>query len=128
MGAAINFEELRKRKRFSINQTIICYKHVITKADRQAPKAPFKITVLDLSFGGVKVITKRELRMGDVLMFNLQNGNQVKPFMMEVVWCRYDGDFLAGLKFINLTKDMIMFLNALIKDYVEREERVKKYK
>ncbi len=122
------FEEFRKRKRFNIRQTILCYKHIITKKDRQAQKAPFKVSILDLSYSGVKLRTKRELHIGDVLMFNLQDEIHVKQFMFEVVWCKYDdGEFVAGLKFINLTRDMVLFLNSLIKKHIERENRLAKY-
>ncbi len=123
------FEEYRKRTRFDIRQSILCYKHIITKKDRQAPKAPFKIDVLNVSYSGLKLRTKRELHIGDVLMFNLQDGVHVKQFMLEVVWCKYDdGDFVAGLRFINLTKDMILFLNTMIINHIEKQSRLKKYK
>ncbi len=127
MEARNESEDYRKRKRFEIEQNILCYKHIKTKTDKMPSRAPFKIKILNVSYSGVKLRTKRELHMGDVLIFNLQSGNRVKQFMLEVVWSKYDGEFFAGLRFINLTKDMIMFLNEMILDFVEKEKRLKKY-
>ncbi len=105
MNSEVKFKEYRKQKRFDIEKNILCYKHIIMRKDKRSSKAPFKIKILNLSYSGIKV-----------------------RFMLEVVWAKYDGDFISGLKFINLTRDMILFLNSLIKNYVEKEIRLNRYK
>ncbi len=122
------YKEYRKQKRFGIEKNILCYKHIIMRKDKKSSKAPFKIKILNLSYSGLKIRTERELNIGDILIFNLADNSRVQQFMMEVVWSKYDGDFVAGLKFINLTRDMILFLNNLIKNYVEKEIRLNRYK
>ncbi len=128
MNSEVKFKEYRKQKRFDIEKNILCYKHIIMRKDKRSSKAPFKIKILNLSYSGIKVRTERELNIGDILIFNLDNGSNVQQFMLEVVWAKYDGDFVSGLKFINLTRDMILFLNSLIKNYVEKEIRLNRYK
>ncbi len=128
MNSDTRLEDYRKQKRFYIEKNILCYKHIIMRSDKRSDKTPFKIKVLNLSYSGLKIRTDRELNIGDILIFNLDDSSKVQQFMLEVVWSKYDCDFVAGLKFINLTRDMILFLNNLIKNYIEKENRLNRYK
>ncbi len=116
------YGDSRKEKRVdildkeSVKKDIVCSKHIITRVNKQEEKKPFKMQLINISKSGIRISTAKELNRGDILIVDFDNGVSKKGFMLEVVWCKYDGNFVAGLKFIYLTKDMYMFLNDFIKN------------
>ena len=109
-------ENKRKRARVTFKDRVLCYKHIITSANIKPDPSPINIFIQDLSYSGLGIICNRDLGRGDFLLFNLENNGIVKEFMLEVRWCKYlDGRYEAGLRFTNLTKDMILFLDSVIK-------------
>lgn len=116
----------RIRTRVDYQNQILCYKHIITERNVKPDPSPIRIFIKDISYSGVGIICNRDLGIGDFLLFNLENFGVVKEMMMEVCWCKYeDGDYFAGLKFMNLTKESVLFLDDLIKSHVRRQIRVK---
>jgi hypothetical protein len=58
-------------------------------------------------------------------MFNLENAGDKREVMLEVMWCRYSGgEYVAGLKFMNLTKETILFLDGLIKNHLRQKKKL----
>lgn len=114
-------KRVRTRVDYKKNQ-ILCYKHIITDRDAKPNPSPIRIHIRDISYSGVGIFCNRDLAMGDFLIFNLEFAGIVKEMMMEVKWCKYvDGDYEAGLQFMNLTKDSVLFLDDLIKGHVRRK-------
>lgn len=115
----------RKRLRVDYKDRVLCYKHIITSANIKPDPAPIRILIKDISYSGLGIICNRDLGRGDYLIFNLESHGIVKEFMVEVRWCKYsDGLYESGLQFTNLTKDMILFLDSLIKSHQMRQARV----
>jgi len=117
----------RKRPRIDYKERVLCYKHIITSSNIKPDPAPIKIVIEDISYSGLGIVCNRDLGRGDFLIFNLESGGMVKEFMTEVRWCKYsDGLYEAGLQFTNLTKEMIIFLDGLIKSYQLGQARVRR--
>jgi len=115
----------RKRQRIEFKDRILCYKHIITSVNAKPDPSPIRIHIQDISHSGLGIICNRDLGMGDYLLFNLESGGSTMEFMVEVKWCRYgDGAFYAGLHFLNLTKDHVIFLDGLIKSYIKKQMRM----
>lgn len=120
-----SYENKRSRDRFDYKNNILCYKHIITDRDAKPDKKPIRIHIEDISYSGIGIECNRDLSMGDFLIFNLEYLGVVKEMMMEVKWCKYGGgNYEAGLQFMNLTKESILFLDDLIKNFVKRKKRL----
>ena len=118
-------EDNRIRKRIDFNDRVLCYKHIITSSNIKPDPAPIRITIKDISYSGIGISCNRDLGQGDYLMFNLESGGLTKEFMVEVKWCRYnDGAHDAGLQFVNLTKEMILFLDGVIRSHLNKRTRL----
>lgn len=118
------FEEQRRRARLGYNDRILCYKHIIRSSNVKPDPAPIRIEIKNISYSGIGIICNRDLGRGDCLLFNLEANGTTKEFMMEVIWCKYsDGMYEAGLRFTGLTKDMILFLDSLIKNHLRKQLR-----
>ena len=118
-------EDKRIRQRIDYKNHILCYKHILSNSDATPDPAPFRLIVEDISYSGLGVRCTRDLGTGDVLVFNLENVGEKKEVMLEVIWCRYsDGEFEAGLKFMNLTKETILFLDGLIKNHLKQKKKL----
>lgn len=116
--------EKRIRQRLDYRTYILCYKHIITGRDIKPDPSPIRITIHDISYSGLGVRSSRDLARGDYLMFNLETSGITKELMLEVKWCRYsDGEYEAGLAFVNLTKESILFIDDLIKSHIRRKKR-----
>lgn len=117
-------ENQRIRTRFDYKNQILCYKHIITERNVKPDPSPIRIFIKDISYSGIGIVCNRDLGIGDFLLFNLEHVGEIKEMMMEVRWCKYqDGDYVAGLKFMNLTKESILFLDDLIKGHVRRQRK-----
>jgi len=118
-------EDKRIRQRIDYKNHILCYKHILSKSDVTPDPAPFRVIIEDISYSGLGVRCTRDLGTDDVLVFNLENAGEKKEVMLEVMWCRYsDGEFEAGLKFMNLTKETILFLDGLIKNHLKQKKKL----
>lgn len=114
----------RSRERVDYKNQILCYKHIITTRNIKPDPGPIRIFIKDISYSGLGIICNRDLGIGDFLIFNLDDAGEVKEFMMEVKWCKYsDGEYEAGLQFMNLTKDAVYFLDHLIKTHIRKKKR-----
>ncbi len=117
-------DEQRKRQRIDFQDYILCYKHIVTNSNVKPDNGPIRIQIKDISYSGMGIACNRDLGMGDFLLFNLRDKGEVKEFMVEVKWCKYTGGgYEAGLHFMNLTKDMILFLDVLIKSHIGRKKK-----
>ena len=118
-------EDNRIRKRIDYRNHILCYKHILSNSDETPDPAPIRIIVEDISYSGIGIRCTRDLSTGDVLVFNLENVGEKKEVMLEVMWCRYSGgEYEAGLKFRNLTKETILFLDGLIKNHLKQKNKL----
>jgi hypothetical protein len=114
-------EEKRIRTRVDYRNQILCYKHIVPGKEGNPDPRPIRIFIQDISYSGIGIECNKDLGMGDVLFFNLETGGVIKEMMMEVKWCKYrDGVYIAGLQFINLTKESVLFLDDLIKGHIRR--------
>ncbi|MCF8020580.1 MAG: PilZ domain-containing protein [Vallitaleaceae bacterium] len=118
-------ENKRTRQRIDYKNHILCYKHIISNKEEIPDPAPIRVIVEDISYSGLGVRCTRDLGAGDVLIFNLENAGDKREVMLEVMWCRYSGgEYEAGLKFINLTKEIILFLDGLIKNHLKQKKKL----
>lgn len=121
------FKNNRKRARLDYKNRVLCYKHIITSANIKPDPAPIRIEIKDISYSGLGIVCNRDLGRGDFLIFNLESHGVVKEFMLVVRWCKYsDGLYESGLQFTNLTREMIIFLDGLIKSYQLRQTRAER--
>lgn len=117
-------EDQRMRSRVDYETHILCYKHIITERNIKPEPGPIDMVIQDISYNGLGVICNRDLGMGDFLLFDLECMGIVKEMMMEVRWCKYhDGDYIAGLQFMNLTKESVLFLDDLIRGHLGTAHR-----
>ncbi len=117
-------EDKRIRNRVDFEEWILCYKHINVSSNVRPDPSPIRIQIRDISYSGIGIRCNRDLGIGDCLIFNLKNGTMSKEFMMEVHWCRYNnGLYLAGLSFLGLTKDRVIFLDGLIKSFIKKQVR-----
>ena len=120
-------ENKRLRQRIDFVDRVMCYKHMITSANVKPDPSPIRIHIKDISYSGLGIVCDRDLGRGDFLLFNLENDNLTKEFMLEVKWCKYaNGQYEAGLQFTNLTREMILFLDAIIKSYLKRGSKLER--
>lgn len=120
-------EDKRLRQRIEFVDRVLCYKHMITSANVKPDPSPIRIQIKDISYSGLGIVCNRDLGRGDFLLFNLENNNMTKEFMLEVKWCKYaNGQYEAGLQFTNLTKEMIIFLDATIKSYLKHRSKMQR--
>ena len=118
-------EDKRNRSRIEFENRVLCYKHINTTTNAKPNPAPIRILIKDISYSGIGITCNRDLGIGDYLLFNLETNGVTKEFMMEVKWCRYaDGGYVAGLQFINLTKEMVLFLDDAIKSHLYKKSRM----
>ena len=94
--------ENRTCKRIMFNKTI-CFQMSIVKPS-QLQGIPFSGLGLDISEGGLGLITEFIFRKGDVLKL-LIPANEVTthpaPVFAEVIWTKYAGEnFRTGLRFL----------------------------
>ena len=115
----------RRRNRIGFNDRILCYKHIITTCNVKPDPAPIRIEIKDISYSGIGMVCNRDLGTGDFLIFNLETNGMTKEFMMEVRWCKYaDGKYEAGLQSTSLTKEMLLFLDSVIKNHIKKQTRL----
>lgn len=118
-------ENKRIRQRIDYKNHILCYKHILSNRDETPDPSPIRIIVEDISYSGLGIRCTRDLGSGDVLIFNLENAGEKREVMLEVMWCRYaGGEHEAGLKFMNLTKESILFLDGLIKNHLKQKKKL----
>ncbi|PKM56723.1 MAG: hypothetical protein CVU98_09735 [Firmicutes bacterium HGW-Firmicutes-3] len=118
-------ENKRIRQRIDYRNHILCYKHIISNKEETPDPSPIRVIIEDISYSGLGVRCTRDLGIGDVLMFNLENAGDKREVMLEVMWCRYSGgEYVAGLKFMNLTKETILFLDGLIKNHLRQKKKL----
>lgn len=116
-------ENKRVQSRIKYRKHILCYKHIPSDCNKKISPAPIRITIENLSYSGLGILSTRDLSKKDILIFNLENSSEKKEVILEVMWCHYSsGQYVAGLKFINLTRETILFIDKLIK-----KPRIKKY-
>ena len=120
-------EDKRRRERVEFEERILCYKHIITSVNIKPDPTPIRIYIKDISYSGLGIICNRDLGRGDFLLFNLSGGGITKEFMLEVKWCKYaGGSYEAGLQFTSLTREMIIFLDSLIKNHLKIKARMER--
>lgn len=121
-------EDHRKRKRFEYHDYVLCYKHIVRHRDAPLNPAPIRLQIKDISYGGMRVECNRDLSRGDLLIFNLESNGVLKEYMMEVRWCKYmGGDHEAGLQFTNLTRESILFLDDVIRNHLNKLNRLQSH-
>ncbi len=120
-------DNMRRRQRLEFEESILCHKHIITSANIQPDSTPISINITDISYSGLGIKCDRDLGRGDFLLLNLINRGISKEYMLEVKWCKYaGGSYEAGLEFTSLTRDMIIFLDDIIKNHLRIKTRLER--
>ncbi|WZL82337.1 PilZ domain-containing protein [Vallitaleaceae bacterium 9-2] len=114
--------EKRVRRRIDYKNHILCYNHIPYDKGKKPDLVPIRITIKNISYSGLGIISTKKLDKDDVLSFNLANTVEKREVCVQVVWCRYsNGEYEVGLKFINITKDTLLFLDRFIKSYLRQK-------
>ncbi len=109
-------QDNRKRQRFDIKYSVLCFQCKNYEGSEKVSDLPIRVEVKDISFGGLGISVNRKVEIGDRFVINLINGQEKMAFTVEVRWCKHGLDhYKAGCLFADLTKDKIMFLDALIR-------------
>lgn len=123
----MKINENRVVKRIGCIKEISCYKHITTNngSDLIEKQAPILINIINISHKGIGITSSKDLEIGDLLIIKLETSKQIKEVMMEVKWCKYTGiGYEAGLRFMHLTEEGKLFLDKLIKEYIDKIERI----
>jgi len=111
---SIDIDETRNRERFTYRDDILCFKN-IGQDETVANKAPLKLIVENISYSGLGVVCSRSVEPGSMLVFNINNGEEVREMMLEVKWCAMkQGAYRAGLQFLALKRPDIYFIHEII--------------
>ncbi|SFG24347.1 PilZ domain-containing protein [Oribacterium sp. WCC10] len=86
-----------------------------------ADRRPFFGTIINLSAGGIYMVTSESLTIGEELTFHYTFKNTERPFRLKVLWGKLEnsGANGYGLQFMNLTEGA----ETAIRGYVFRELR-----
>lgn len=115
--------EHRRRERLPLNKHILCH-HIDSDLFNHHVKYPFMFEVVDMSYGGMKIISEHLLLKNDILYFKLNHDLLKRDFKVRVKWSQLSQDqYVSGLEFIDLTREDIIFLFAFFKDQPEKESR-----
>ncbi|MDA3847401.1 MAG: PilZ domain-containing protein [Vallitaleaceae bacterium] len=111
---SIDINDIRSRERFTYRDDILCFKN-IGLDNTVENRAPLKIVVENISYSGIGIICSRPVTVGSMLVFNINNGQEVREMMLEVKWCQRKQDaHHAGLQFIGLKRPDIYFLHEMV--------------
>lgn len=111
-------DEKRRRSRVEYKKRILCYDHIASYDGKRVHlNKPILIRLEDISYDGLRIVCNKMLNSGDILIFNLDHDRKLMKIVSEVRWCRYSHeDCEAGLRILNLNRDLLLFLNKLIRD------------
>ncbi|MCH4890856.1 hypothetical protein EZV73_24970 [Acidaminobacter sp. JC074] len=112
----IGVSEKRQRTRFLYDKTILCYEHRDNK-HKKVKKKPVVFKVKNISYSGMRIETLSKINEGDILVFNLKDGYEIRELKLEIVWSNFhyqDMEVQAGAKFIELKRDDVLFLHTII--------------
>ncbi len=116
--------EQRSRERFEYKYDVLCFKNT-EEIEGKESKSPIRIHVIDISYLGLGVITSKSLTVGSYLLFNLNNRDENREMMLEVRWVKMkQGEHHAGLSFVALTKEDIMFLHEIILEIKKEHKKI----
>lgn len=108
--------ERRKSIRTLLDDKMICYKLYDQPGVYGTDASPLCIGVRDISYGGIGGICKGKFKKGVHMYVRLEHNGVDCEFELEVVWRRYKVLFYDhGFRFVNLTKEKLMFLDRYIK-------------
>lgn len=117
-------DEHRKQKRVHYETNLLSFKIYSYKGDFQTEEVPMRIRVQDISYSGIGGICDHKCEVGDVMFVNLSNGHEKCEFELQVRWIHYHpSGYLVGFKFIDLTKDKLLFLDIFIRNEVLNKRR-----
>jgi len=110
----LNMEQ-RRRERVDVDQTVLCRTYK-PKKPSHIIKVPFSFEVMDLSYGGMKIRLDHLLMPHDQIGFTLSFESTRRSFECEVQWSRVESNgFVAGVQFLHLTREDVIFLFAYLK-------------
>ena len=76
---------------------------------------PMKFMIIDLSMGGIGIISEQEILTGTILSFKLPMDNITYDIRCEVVYCfENSGKYRAGLKLVDEDKNFIRHLKIFV--------------
>ncbi|BEP29838.1 PilZ domain-containing protein [Helicovermis profundi] len=113
-------DELRVRKRYEYKRNILSYE-CEKKDDILIKKQPCLISVSDISYGGLGIYCNKKLKRDMMLGIKVNNESVSRNFNLKVKWCKFNeltdnsSKFKVGLKFEDLTRDDIIFINEIIR-------------
>lgn len=110
--------EKRRRTRVNYNKRILCYEHISSLNGKKSHlKKPILIKLEDISYEGLRISCDQILNSGDTLIFNLGHNKELARIVAEVKWCHYSSeDCQAGLRILNISRELILFLNKIIRE------------
>lgn len=108
--------ELRQRKRLKYSYSVMCFKKIDARTLEEKVSV-LKITIVDISYGGIGITCDKKLELGDILIFNMvvQDLHRLE-FNAQVKWQKYEqGSYKVGLEFVELSKEKVLLLHDIIK-------------
>lgn len=116
--------ELRTRKRFLFSHDILCFSYMEQSSQEMKHKV-IRISVKDISYGGLGIICNKQLEIGDVLIFNLNKSAIQRQIKAQVRWQTYfEKKYIIGLEFYELKKDDVLLIHDIIKE-IDRLDKKK---
>lgn len=111
-----NTDEMRVRTRFEIANNILCFK-IHEPTGKLATKIPVLINIVDISYGGLGIITKQKLNIGSVLSFNVKYKFELFELSIKIKWSKYiDNLYKSGGGYVNLKYEDLIFIDKIIKN------------
>lgn len=103
--------ENRLRERHELGHHGYCY-----YCSDPNTKVPFAFEITDVSYRGMGIHTNQDLLTESILYFRFSHNNVLKELKVQVKWVKHNGYLYAsGVEFIEVVKEDIVFLHALIK-------------
>lgn len=118
----IKIFEKRKHVRFPVMRDMA--KPILVRYNGEHESMP--AFLIDLSAGGIGIITFQKLKPGMKLQLNLDlPGLKIENINAEVMWVKQRSEtFRCGIKFLHLPKNLIEKINTIARDYISCEERI----
>ena len=114
--------EHRRRERLAISKHILCH-HMDSEDLDHHVKYPFMFEVVDMSYGGMRILSEHLLLKNDLLYFKLNHDSLKRDFKVRVKWSQFkNNQYVSGLEFVDLTREDIIFLFAFFKDLPQEKK------
>lgn len=111
--------ESRHRNRLEYFKNIFCFKY-LTSEGELVTRAPFLLSLHDISYGGIGLDSNAKLEIDHILVFNLEYKGIIREFKAQIKWCKLllssdrNANYRFGASFLDLTYDDILFMNEIL--------------